>query len=123
MDERSQKLLRFHLDAFGHRPSLVGRKPLELIEQLELKQLLMGIRFYLRALASDLRLVHLALGLRGEVRACSHRQSACQRAGQAGCKNNLTAPGVARHSRDDAEYSAEAVVDAIDGVADPPRAA
>src|SRR5690348_638703 len=61
--ERPEKLLRFLVDAFGHGARLVGREPLELVEQLQLEQLLVRVFFDLGALTRHFGLVHLALRL------------------------------------------------------------
>ena len=83
----------------------------------------MRIFFDFGALARDLRLVHLALRLRGEVRAGTHRQRAGERAGETGRQHHRAAAGVSGHARDDAEHGAETVVDAVDRIANPAGAA
>jgi len=75
------------------------------------------------ALALVLGLVDLALALGGQIRARSHRQRACDHAGEAGDEDVMRSAGAAfggpGHAGDDAEDGAQSVVDAVDGVADP----
>ncbi len=102
---------------------LLRREAFQLVEQLELEQFLVRVLLDLGALARHLGFVDLALGLRGEVGARAHRQRARQRAGEPRGEHDFAAARVAGHARDDAEHRAEAVVHAVDRVADPAGAA
>ena len=123
MDQRAQKLLRLVFQPAGHRRRFLGRQAFQLVKELQFEAFFLRIFLNLGALARDLRLIHLTLRLRGEIRAGAHRERAGQRAGQPRREHHLAAARVARHAGDDAEDGAEAVVDAVDGVADPPVAA
>jgi hypothetical protein len=82
-----------------------------------------GVFLDLGLLARHLRLVHFPLRLRRQVRARAHRQRARQRPGESGGEHHFAAARIAGHAGDDAEDRAEAVVDAVDRVADPAGAA
>ena len=101
----------------------VGREAFQLIEELELQQFFVRVLFYFRLLPRNFRFVHFAFGFRGEVGAGAHREGARERACEAGGEHHFTPAGISGHARDDAEDRAEAVVHAVDRVADPAGAA
>ncbi len=71
-------------------------------------------------LALDLGLIDFALALGGEVGAGSHGEGAGDHAGDACEEDELAvAEGSAGDAGDDAEDCSKAIVDAVDGVADP----
>ena len=106
------------------RARFLGRESFELVEQLELEQSLRaGPLRSPRARAATSDSYDLALRLRRQIGAGAHRQRAGERAGQARGEDHFAAAGVAGHAGDDAEHGAEAVVDAVDRVANPAGAA
>ncbi len=61
LNQRPEELLGLFLDLLRHGARLFRRKPLQLIEQLELEQFLVRVFLDLGPLPGDLRLVDFAL--------------------------------------------------------------
>src|SRR5579885_2129162 len=121
---RAQKLLRLLREASRQQMRLLLAKAFQLVHQRKLLALLLRVLLDLAALAGNLRLVDLALALRRQVRAGAHRERAGQHTRQAANQHDLAGrAGRARHAADNAEDRAQAIVRAIDRIAQPAAAA